>query len=254
MRMQRPLWKSFGYQSIKRSFWLTAKIFFRFTYRGEEFKSSDGGLLICCNHQSFFDPVLVGISYRQQLNFMARKTLFDSPIFGRIIRYLDAIPVDRDGMSLGGIKETLKRLKKGEGVVVFPEGTRSTDGQIGQLKPGFCALARRGRVPILPAAVDGGYDAWPRTRRFPRLTKVCTVFGPQISFEEIERMTDDELIDELRRRIVTCHQQARQIRGLPPWEEPEVTAATRPDASAPPDRSSPVADNSPVADDGSSGE
>ncbi len=145
--MHRPLWKSIGYQTIKNSFWLIAKVFFRFSSRGKEHVPRDGGMLICSNHQSYFDPVLVGICFRQQLNFLARKTLFDTFLFGRIIRYLDAIPVDRDGMSLGGIKETLKRLKKGEGVVVFPEGTRSEDGRIGLLKPGFCVLARRGLRP-----------------------------------------------------------------------------------------------------------
>jgi 1-acyl-sn-glycerol-3-phosphate acyltransferase len=219
MQIQRPLWKSIGYQTLKTFFWITAKTFFRFTWRGKEYFPGEGGALICCNHQSYFDPVLVGICFRQQLNFMARKTLFNTFLFGRIIRYLDAIPVDRDGMSLGGIKETLKRLKKGEGVVVFPEGTRSQDGKIGQLKPGFCALARRGHVRILPAAVDGAFDAWPRSARLPRFTKVCTVFGPEITVAEIEQMSDDQLIDELKRRIVDCHRQARQLRGLPPLED-----------------------------------
>ena len=150
---------------------------------------------------------------------MGRKTLFDSFLFGGLIRYLDAIPIDRDGMSLGGIKETLKRLKKGETVVLFPEGTRTLDGRVGELKPGFVALARRGKVPILPAAVDGAYDAWPRSSHFPRPTKICTVFGPQISREEIEKLSDDALIAELRQRIIDCHRQARQLRGLPDLEE-----------------------------------
>jgi len=216
MQMQRPLWRSIGYQTIKNSFWIIAVTFFRFRWRGKEHFPREGGALICCNHQSYFDPVLVGICFRQQLNFMARKTLFETFLFGRIIRYLDAIPVDRDGMSLGGIKETLKRLRKGEGAVVFPEGTRTKDGQVGELKPGFCALARRGHVPILPAAVDGAYDAWPRSHRLPRLTKVCTVFGPQISRDQIEQMTDQQLMAELKQRIIQCHRQARQLRGLPP--------------------------------------
>ena len=221
--MHRPLWKSIGYQTIKNSFWLIAKVFFRFSSRGKEHVPRDGGMLICSNHQSYFDPVLVGICFRQQLNFLARKTLFDTFLFGRIIRYLDAIPVDRDGMSLGGIKETLKRLKKGEGVVVFPEGTRSEDGRIGLLKPGFCVLARRGRAPIVPAAVDGAYEAWPRSKRLPRLTKVCTVFGPPIPQEEIAQMSDEQLIAELRQRIIQCYQQARQLRGLPPHDDSPPT-------------------------------
>ena len=68
---------------------------------------------------------------------MARKTLFDVFLFGRLIRYLESIPIDRDGLGISGIKETLRRLKRGEMVLIFPEGTRTLDGQVGSLKPGF---------------------------------------------------------------------------------------------------------------------
>lgn len=224
--MKRPFWKSIGYQSIKIFFWLIAITFFRFRWKGKENFPTEGGALVCGNHQSYFDPVLIGICFRMQMNFLARKTLFDSFPFGIIIRYLDAIPIDRDGMSLGGVKETLRRLKKGETVVVFPEGTRTEDGRVGELKPGFIAFARRGRVPILPAAVDGAYDAWPRSQKWPRLTKVCTVFGPQISIEEIKQMSDEELIAELRQRITACHQQARAMRGLADCPPPASTAGS----------------------------
>jgi 1-acyl-sn-glycerol-3-phosphate acyltransferase len=213
--MKRSLWKRVGYQVVKLSFWVTGVALFRFRWKGKEFFPTEGGALICGNHQSYFDPVLVGICFRNRLNFLARKTLFDSLAFGGMIRYLDAIPIDRDGMSLGGIKETLKRLKRGEIVVVFPEGTRTEDGQVGPLKPGFIALARRGKVPILPVAVDGAYDAWPRSKKLPRLfTKICTVFGPRISIDEIAAMSDDQLMETLRERIIACHQQARAMRGI----------------------------------------
>lgn len=213
--MKRPLWKRVGYQAIKRTFLAIAVIFFRFRWTGKKYFPNEGGALICANHQSYFDPVLVGICFHGTLNFLARKTLFDSFPFGGLIRYLDAIPIDREGMSLGGIKETLKRLKRGEMVVLFPEGTRTEDGSVQALKPGFVALARRGKVPILPAAIDGAYDAWPRSKKFPRLTKIRTVFGPQISREQIQAMSDEELIEELHRRIVALHEQARKLRGVP---------------------------------------
>ncbi|MFO7904280.1 MAG: lysophospholipid acyltransferase family protein [Pirellulaceae bacterium] len=214
--MKRPLWKRAGYQTIKVIFWLIAVVFFRFRWQGKAFFPAEGGALVCGNHQSYFDPVLIGICFSEPANFLARKTLFTHVLFGRIIGYLDAIPIDRDGMSLGGIKETLKRLKRGEMVVLFPEGTRTQDGSIRELKPGFVALARRGKVPILPVAVDGAYDAWPRDKKLPRLTTVCTVFGPPIPAEDIKRMSDAELIDVVRQRMIACHQRARTLRGLPP--------------------------------------
>lgn len=212
--MTRPLWKSAGYQFFKTLFWLIAKCCFGFRWKGREHIPRGTGALICANHQSYFDPVLVGICFRKQINFLARNTLFDLFLFGRLIHYLEAIPIDRDGLSISGIKETLRRLKRGEMVLIFPEGTRTLDGQVGPLKPGFCALARRGKVPILPAGIDGAYDAWPRSRRWPRPTRLRTCFGPPITLEEIAQLTDEQLMAEVHRRILACHREARRFRGL----------------------------------------
>lgn len=211
--MKRPLWKRAGYQTIKTICWIIVKVCFRFRWTGKEYIPKHGGALVCGNHQSYFDPILVGVCFSGQANFLARKTLFTHFLFGAFIRYLEAIPIDRDGMSLGGIKETLKRLKRGEMVVLFPEGTRTRDGSISELKPGFVSLARRGNVPILPVAVDGAYDAWPRDKKFPRPTKIRAAFGPPIPHEDIKEMSDTALIEVLRERIVACHQQARNLRG-----------------------------------------
>ncbi len=154
--MARPLWKSAGYQLFKNTFWLIACVFFRFRWKGREHFPRDSGALICSNHQSYFDPVLVGICFWQQINFLARDTLFQTFLFGPLIRYLEAIPIDRDGFGLSGIKETLKRLKRGEMVLIFPEGTRTLDGQVGPLKPGFCAWR---------AAVESPFCRWRWTER-----------------------------------------------------------------------------------------
>src|SRR6185369_4246968 len=93
---------------------------------------------------------------------------------------LDAIPIDRDGLGLAGLKETLKRLKRGEMVLIFPEGTRTPDGQVAPLKPGFCAIARRANVPLVPVAIDGAFDAWPRFSPVPRPATIHVEFGPPI--------------------------------------------------------------------------
>ncbi len=212
--MKRSLWKRFGYNTFKYTFWIMARVLFRFRWRGGEHFPQQSGALICSNHQSFFDPILIGICFPHRLNFLARQTLFDSRLFGGVIRYLDAIPINREGMSLGGIKESLKRLKRGEMLALFPEGTRTNDGTVKRLKPGFITLARRAKVPILPAAVDGAYDAWPRDAKFPRLTKLRTVFGPCLSAEQIAELSDEELVETLHGRIVDCHRQARQLRGI----------------------------------------
>lgn len=165
--------------------------------------------MLLANHQSFLDPIFFGLSCRRMLDYVARDSLFRIPGLGWLIRSLDAIPIDREGTGLAGLKETLRRLKQGDIVVVFPEGTRSDDGEVSRLKPGFAAVARRAKVAIVPAAVDGAHLAWPRDRRLPRLTRIQVEFGEALSADEIARLTDDELLVEVERRIRECHAAAR---------------------------------------------
>jgi 1-acyl-sn-glycerol-3-phosphate acyltransferase len=170
---------------------------------------SNGPVLVLSNHQSNFDPVLVGLACDRRLNYLARDTLFGFAPFRWLINSLDAIPIDREGVGLSGLKETLRRLKRGEMVLIFPEGTRTHDGELGPLKPGFCAIARRGEAPLLPVAIDGAFDAWPRWRLFPRYSMFRIVFGPPLAPEQLLAMSDAEIIEEIRRRMAQCLSSAR---------------------------------------------
>lgn len=172
--------------------------------RGREHVPRTGGLLVCANHQSHFDPVLVGLAVDRRLNYLARDTLFGFLPLRLLIESLDAIPIERDGFGLAGIKETLKRLKRGEAVLIFPEGTRTLDGQLAPLKPGFAALARRSGAPLVPIGLDGAFDAWPRSAALPRRSKIQIVIGAPIRPEDYERMNDDELIAALELEMHKC--------------------------------------------------
>jgi 1-acyl-sn-glycerol-3-phosphate acyltransferase len=97
-------------------------------------------------------------------------------------------------------------------VLIFPEGTRSEDGEIQPLKPGFVALARRSRTPLLPVAVDGAYEAWPRKALLPRPATIHVCFGEPMSVDHIHSLTDEELIAEVEARIRACQALARQGR------------------------------------------
>ena len=171
-----------------------------------------GGVLVCSNHQSVMDPVLVGLACNRRLNYLARRSLFHVPGFGAFIRFLDAIPIDRDGLGLDGLKETIRRLRSGEMVLIFPEGTRSLDGNMSPLKPGLCAVAKRSGAALLPVGIDGAYDAWPRNVRTPRLARIVLQFGAPISAQEAEQFTSEQLLVELERRMQACHQRARAVR------------------------------------------
>jgi len=179
---------------------------------GREHWPEHGGALICANHQSMFDPPLIGLTCPRRMNYLARDTLFRVPLLAPLIKFLDAIPIDREGVGLAGLKETLKRLRSGELVLIFPEGTRTHDGEVAPLKPGFISVARRSGVPLVPVGLDGAYQAWPRTSRFPRWGRIAVVIGPPIAAEQVAALSDDDLLAELEQRILTCHAHARDLR------------------------------------------
>lgn len=211
---RRAWWKRIGYALI----WHMSRIYFamisQIRIRGSERLPCNEGALVCSNHQSHFDPVLVGIAFRRRLNYLARRTLFDVPVLKWLIRYLDAIPIERDGMGIGGIKETLRRLKRGESVLIFPEGTRSVDGQLTPLKPGFFAIAKRSKCPVVPVAIAGAYQVWPRHRWLPGIGRIAVYVGEPISAESIRDMDEEALVQELTRRIEACFSEAKELAGI----------------------------------------
>lgn len=179
---------------------------------GVRYLPQQGGALLVSNHQSHLDPPLIGQAVSRRINYLARRTLFKFFLFRWLIQSLDAIPIDRDGSGIGGIKETMRRLKRGGQVLMFPEGTRTANGEMNPLKPGFCAMVRRSKVPIVPMAIDGSFQAWPRTRRFPRLGVIHIHIGPQISPDEQAEKTDAELVEFVEKRIADCFANARMSR------------------------------------------
>jgi 1-acyl-sn-glycerol-3-phosphate acyltransferase len=201
-----------GYRAIQWSARLFTTLLYRLRVVGREKVPKTSGGLVCSNHQSYFDPLLVGSAFDRRMNFLARDTLFRNRLFGRFLDFVDSIPIDREGGGLAGLKETLRRLKRNELVVIFPEGTRTRDGNLQPLKPGVCALARRSNQPLIPMALDGAYQALPRTSKFPKLTVIAVVIGDPIPPELALQLSDDQLIAELDRRIHECFQRARAIR------------------------------------------
>ncbi|MEX2175273.1 MAG: lysophospholipid acyltransferase family protein [Pirellulaceae bacterium] len=208
----RNLVQRLGYDAFR----IVARLFgvglFRLRVVGRENWPATGGVLVCSNHQSSLDPPLVGLTCSRRMYFLARESLLRTPLFGPAIRFFGTIPIDREGSGLAGLKETLRRLKAGDMVLIFPEGTRTHDGEVAPLKPGFIAVARRGQAPLVPVAIDGAYQSWPRTSRYPRPARLAIVIGKPIQPEEVAELTDDDLLAELEQRILTCHATARELR------------------------------------------
>ncbi|MFM7108286.1 MAG: lysophospholipid acyltransferase family protein [Planctomycetaceae bacterium] len=184
-----------------------------------------GGLLVISSHQSHLDPLLLGLATDRRLSSMARSTLYRFKPFGFVITALDAVPIDREASALAGMKKVIERLRQGAAVILFPEGTRTGDGRLGDIKGGFSIIARRAGVPIVPVAIVGAYECWPRTRRFPRPGRVRLEFGRVITPAEVARLDDAALTAEVAARLRELDAAARAARAGLPFTAPPVPSA-----------------------------
>ena len=208
--MPRSLPNRLWYEFLKRILQFIAILGYRVRYSGLHNIPAEGGVLMVSNHQSHFDPPLVGIGCLRHVNYVARVTLFNFAPFGWLLYSVGSIPIDREGIGLGGIKESLKRLKRGEMVLIFPEGTRSPDGEIHPFRPGFTALAVRSKAAILPVAIDGAFAAWPRWKKFPGPGRIRVHFGEPILPGEFADRDERALLAEVERRVHECQAKLRR--------------------------------------------
>jgi 1-acyl-sn-glycerol-3-phosphate acyltransferase len=192
--------------------------FFRMRYTGLENIPAQGAFVLASNHQSYLDPMLCGIGIKPVLCFMARDTLFNSIIFGPLLRSVDAIPVKRGQADISSIRAIIEKLKKGKGVCLFPESTRTTDGKIAPFKGGFTLLCRRGNAPLIPVLLDGAFECWPRDRKlFKPWSEIFVCYGKAIASEEISTMDDEKFAAFLTERLRTMQSEIRLRHGKQPF-------------------------------------
>jgi 1-acyl-sn-glycerol-3-phosphate acyltransferase len=168
-----------------------------------------GGVLVLSTHQSHLDPLLLGLATHRRLSSLARSSLYRFRPFGFVITALDAVPIDREGSAVTAMKVVIKRLQDGAAVIVFPEGTRTHDGRMGEIKSGFAILAKKARVPIAPVAIVGAYECWPRTRMLPRPGRIRLEFGRVLTAAEVAALDERELVAECTRRLTDLDALAR---------------------------------------------
>jgi 1-acyl-sn-glycerol-3-phosphate acyltransferase len=192
---------------------LAFPVWFRLRVRGLGNVPTHGAALLVINHESFLDSFLAGIPLPRPICYLARDSLFRIPIGGWILKECYAMPVNRESASSSSLRVAVERLKQGFLVAIYPEGTRSTDGQIGPLKPGFIALVRRADVPVIPIGIAGSGAALPRHAWFVRPKTCRVVYGEPIPVDLLATLAvkgnEQALLDEVRRRMVQCQQEAQ---------------------------------------------
>ncbi|HSW46871.1 MAG TPA: lysophospholipid acyltransferase family protein, partial [Phycisphaerae bacterium] len=207
-RMSRMRW---FYRLSRFACWGFSTFYFKTRCFGVRNLPLDGGVLLVSNHQSFMDPVLATMTLRREGNYMARDSLFRSRWFGWLITHYNSFPVRRSTADIGAIKESMRRLKDGRLMLMFPEGTRTTDGRIGPLLPGMVAIAQKTRVPIVPCLIDGVFQVWPRHQLLPSPGDVIVEYGPPIRPEEFKELSAQELTDLVRGRLVAMQRRWHRL-------------------------------------------
>lgn len=157
------------------------------------------GVIVCCNHPGLYDPIFIAAALDRRLTFMAKKELFKFKPFGWIIKSLGAFPVDRYNNDITAIKTTIKLLKSGNALLLFPQGTRNKREDNVKGKHGAIRLAMLSGVKVLPIGITDNYKLFKKAK---------AVVGEPIDYSEYkgQHLTEDDydrLTDELMAKIYT---------------------------------------------------
>lgn len=160
-------------------------LFFRWEVHGKENIPASGGGIIAVNHSSFLDPALVGVPVPGKIFYVAKKELFSNPLAQWYFKKLNGIPIDRFKPGAGTLKKLLRLIRDGRIVVMFPEGTRSVDGSLGEGQIGIGLLAAKARATIYPCYISGARAAMPKGGKFFRSKKIRVIYGKPVRYERL---------------------------------------------------------------------
>src|SRR5215471_20340048 len=169
--------------------WVTFRLLYRFYFGWRVFNPErvplQGPAILACNHASFLDPPLVGAGVHRAIHYLARENLFRFPVLGWILRNWQVVPVDREGGGAKGLKAILDQLLAGGIIILFPEGTRTRDGNLQPARPGIGLTVIKSTAPVVPVRVFGTFRAYGRHMRFPHPHQVAVKYGQPMLFEQL---------------------------------------------------------------------
>lgn len=169
-------WYLLGYSLSKA----IAKSFFHYRVLGAENMIEKGPCIIAANHCSYLDPPLVGVAFRRGIHYLARKSLLDVPVLGPILPELNVIPVDQKNADRSALMGAIRVVRGGGAVLIFPEGTRSPNGQLQPAQPGIGMIAAKTGAPVVPVRIFGSYRAMQRGRAWPAPSQISVAIGVPI--------------------------------------------------------------------------
>ncbi|MDF2681393.1 MAG: 1-acyl-sn-glycerol-3-phosphate acyltransferase [Brevibacillus sp.] len=187
------------YRTFRGFFRIIFSLVYRWQVIGREHIPKEGPVILCANHISLWDPPLLGSGIERMVNFMAKEELFRIPVIGFLITKFGAFPVKRGAGDRAAIRTTLKLLEEGKIFGIFPEGTRSKNGEVGEGMPGVAMFALKSQAQVIPVAIIGPY-------RMFRPIKI--VYGEPIDLTRLReaksstdtlKETSDLIMDHIRK-------------------------------------------------------
>ena len=171
-------------------------LWFDLHVRGVENVPRTGGVLIVANHQSLLDPMLVGVRLPRPTSYLAKSELFEHKHFSWLIRSLYAFPVRQGEGDVGAVREAIRRLQEGNALVLFPEGSRTENGELLPIEGGVGLIARKAGVPVVPCVIEGSYSVWPKGVRRFRSGPIDVRFGTPMAFGHMKASAIVQSIDK----------------------------------------------------------
>ena len=189
---------------------LAGRLFFRFRIIHRERMIQSGPVILAMNHQSYLDPPLAGTACDRAIYFLARRTLLNVPLLGRVLPKLNVIPVNQEGVDRSAIKAVIRVLQAGNGVLVFPEGSRTIDGTLQSGEPGIGLIIAKTLAPVVPMRIFGAHEALPRHGGRLRFVPITVVIGEPIFFSAADMELGGknlyaQLSDRVMKAIAALH-------------------------------------------------
>ena len=186
---------------------------------GKENVPKDGPMLLLCNHQSYFDPILCQIPLTRSVYGVARDSLYYNKVLAFFLHHVNTIPIRRGRADIASMRRIMSKLKDGWGVFLFPEATRTYDGKIIDVKPGFSLLSRKTGAKVIPVVIDGAYECWPRDKKLPSLTgRIAVIYGDPIEPEDIKGLSDKEFARIITGRLRALQSKCRKKMNREPFD------------------------------------